>query len=248
AGAVSNLYQIIKAAQLRLGIEAMVLVVRNHTDPFMAPQWLWTNSKRNDFLRTFLRLGFRRRCGQNGGVLDELITKSDDQAKFYKGEIRVMAQSKLGALLGHPVNAVPYELFEKSMTLSHGIVPEGRTCEFVNPSRLSSTIDKLSTLYRALKEDKAGFRKLDVEEWDQWKDDYFKSFEDGTRVPKPRKKRSDAEKTPAKKTTKTKTDGGQDDVEEEEDASEQEEVETGKSKSKTGKKKKGNNRKRGAED
>jgi hypothetical protein len=90
---------------------------------------------------------------------------------------------------------VPYEKFDKLITLPYGIVTKSWPFpKFENPSKLGNSIEPLKELYNGLNNNSIGFSRLSEEEHAKWVADYEQGLKDGTVVVKPRKTRSDAGK------------------------------------------------------
>ncbi|KAK1216231.1 hypothetical protein PQX77_021145 [Marasmius sp. AFHP31] len=202
SNALTNVTKILNAMSLRCGSEAILLVVRNRTDPFMEPFWYYSNPKLEHYMPFAIRGGWDSekvgaRCeafAVAGCDTANLAKNSKDKATLLKAEIRDLLKHKLAHALGvETVQQMEYKQFDRVITYKTGVVIEGWPLpKFANPSDLGSAVGPLGELKEALLSGKCGFRKMQGEEFRNWIANYDKDVKEGKIVPEVRKPRSDA--------------------------------------------------------
>ncbi|KAK1218521.1 hypothetical protein PQX77_011587 [Marasmius sp. AFHP31] len=220
ASSVSQITGVLKGLKERVGIEAVVLVVKNRPEKIMKPQWIFTDPRIQHYLPTIVRgwntgyIGKKVEALAVAGCDPTKIVKSPrEQADALKTECSQLIQEALDeACLTQDV-LMQYEQFDKRITLRYRVVCEGwpKGLSFQKPSSFSQ-VDDLLRLRDAWRDGHATFRKLDDSEFDTWREGRDKGIEEGTVVIKERKKCCDAgtkrgSKGKAKETGKGKAKG-----------------------------------------
>ncbi|KAK7041908.1 hypothetical protein VNI00_008889 [Paramarasmius palmivorus] len=203
AGVITNLKEIMKAAKQRCGIEGMFIVVRNTTDAFMSPEVFWSNPKWEPYMKMIAKGWDTDTVStklMHFSVADCDITKMfeempmQDKNTMLKAHVREHLREKLCEATGRKFKSIPFENFEKQVTLPFGVVVDGWPfAKFENPSKIGTGGGALEKLWNLVAGGQVKFRKLEEEEWVKWKDDFKKRLLEGG-AKKPRKVRSDAGK------------------------------------------------------
>ncbi|KAK1225153.1 hypothetical protein PQX77_011909 [Marasmius sp. AFHP31] len=200
ASSVSQITGVLKGLKERVGIEAVMLVVKNRPEKIMKPQWIFTDPRIQHYLPTIVRgwntgyIGKKVEALAVAGCDPTKIVKSPrEQADALKTECSQLIQEALDeACLTQDV-LMQYEQFDKRVTLRYRVVCEGwpKGLSFQKPSSFSQ-VDNLFRLRNAWRDGHATFRKLDDSEFDTWREGRDKGIEEGTVVIKERKKCCDA--------------------------------------------------------
>ncbi|KAL0564736.1 hypothetical protein V5O48_017307 [Marasmius crinis-equi] len=199
-GTISNVIKLLKGLKHRQGVEAMCLVFRNRTEPFMDPKWYFSNEKINTYMNTLY-------CGWDavdvGQKLEAFAVAGFDAAATLKTaperlnaarkEVSGLVQDKLDEACGTHVK-MDYERFDKLITLEWRVVKVNWPVKFQRPGAFGSVIGPLVALCTALEKNECGFRKLSDEEFMAWKEARERDLASGEIKEKERKKRSDAGK------------------------------------------------------
>ncbi|KAK1233846.1 hypothetical protein PQX77_002973 [Marasmius sp. AFHP31] len=126
--------------------------------------------------------------------IPELIKNLANQTDALKKELTQLIQEALDKACSTTNQAMHYERFDTLITLRYGVVCEGwpKELPFQKPSAFGGNNESLFQLRDAWRDGAAVFRRLNNEELAAWKAARSKGIEDGTIVPKARKKRRDA--------------------------------------------------------
>ncbi|KAL0058670.1 hypothetical protein AAF712_014640 [Marasmius tenuissimus] len=202
SSSIGQVAGVLKGLKMRVGVEAMVLVVKNRPEKIMKPQWIFTDDRIRRYLPTIMRGWDTARVGKKVEALavagcdpTKLIKNTKDQANALKKECTQLIQDTLGWPKGLP---------------------------FQKMSSFGGSTDPLFILRDAWRDGDAKFRKLDEEEFEAWKDNRVKGIQDGSIVLKPRKKRRDAGQ---KRGKNNKSKSGKEEIEDGEDEDEDEDEE-----------------------
>ncbi|KAK1219018.1 hypothetical protein PQX77_018270 [Marasmius sp. AFHP31] len=199
---------ILKGHKLRVGSEAMLLVVKNRPERIMKPQWFFMDDRIRRYLPTILR-GFD--CATVGKKVEALavvrcdatalIKNQKDQADALKTECSLLIQEALDEACSTKGLGMQYEQFDKLTTLHFSVVCEGwpPALPFQKPVSFGGNTNQLFMLRDSWRDGVARFRRLDRDEFEEWKAARMKGIADGTVVVKTRKKRNDAGKPRGKR-------------------------------------------------
>ncbi|KAK1231529.1 hypothetical protein PQX77_005361 [Marasmius sp. AFHP31] len=207
ANVVANIMAMLNALSLRLGVEAMFMIVRSHHDPFMVPTFGWTNDKLRDYMPLAVTGGWNtERVGTRcegfaiaGCDTSKMASSKKTRALLLRNEIKLVIDRKLSEILGVEDPAMEYVNFDKKMTYDKGIVIEGWPIpKFAKPSDLGSCEETLRRVRDNWVEGRCHFKKLSPEEHAAWRKAYDDKVKTGEVAPKVRQTQSDAGK-PRKK-------------------------------------------------
>ncbi|KAK7027987.1 hypothetical protein VNI00_015073 [Paramarasmius palmivorus] len=205
---LANIVGLIKTMNLRVGVEAMLLVTRNRHEPFMEPYWFITNRAYSDYMTLVAKGGFNlERVGQMMQAfavakceIANLPTTANQKVRALRSSIRESLRSQTedckrqrGTLEEGREVKVHYENFDKLMTYDQGIVLEGWPFKEVkNLSAISSSVRDLQNLQSLISNGQCRLRLLSDEEWEAFRVDYAKRASDGEVTVPQRNERSDA--------------------------------------------------------
>ncbi|KAJ8088989.1 hypothetical protein PM082_014236 [Marasmius tenuissimus] len=201
AGSLSNVSAILQALKTRVGIEAMLLVVRNRPEDYMSPRWILTDDRLMEYLHVLLRYWNPVYIGQKLEAFAvskfnmALACKTTKEyAELLKKMITRSIQDGLDEACSTNNLTMQYERFDKLITQQYGVVIEGwpTNLPFQQPGGFHNDTEQLSQLEQAWKSGTAHFRKLPVEEHLEWKAQRAQGIQDGSITLKTRKKRCDA--------------------------------------------------------
>ncbi|KAL0061715.1 hypothetical protein AAF712_011432 [Marasmius tenuissimus] len=201
ANVIANISAMLDALALRVGIEAMFIIVRNHGDPFMAPTFGWTNEKLRDYMPLAVTGGWdTETVGTHcegfaiaGCDTSKMATSKRAWGLLLRNEIKLVIDRKLSEVLGVRNPTMEYINFDKKMTYDRGIVCEGWPLEkFAKPSDLGSAPELLERLRNAWLDGSCCFRKLSPEEHSEWRKAYDAKVKTGVIQPKKRRTQKDA--------------------------------------------------------
>ncbi|KAJ6485504.1 hypothetical protein DFH09DRAFT_1339785 [Mycena vulgaris] len=166
---VRNIQMMLHGVSYRVGAEAMLCIVRNTPDFYMAPQWYFTSPE----LERYMPLAVRRHwdTGEVGTRLEafalagldtmNLLRMGKQKIDFLRGEIRDYVLRGLVKITEKSDIRMDYKFYEESIVVKYGVDLQGWTAErFVSPSELSSSLAVLTTLRDALKDGKCEWVKL----------------------------------------------------------------------------------------
>ncbi|KAK1227506.1 hypothetical protein PQX77_009482 [Marasmius sp. AFHP31] len=185
----------------RVGVEAVVLAVKNRPEKIMAPKWIFTDDRIRHYLPTIVRGWNTATIGKKVEALavagcdpTKLIQNQAEQADALKKELAQLIQEALDEACSTTNQAMHYERFDTLVTLRYGVVCEGwpKDLPFQKPSSFGGNNESLFQLRDAWRDGNTVFRKLSKEELADWKLARAKGIEEGTVVLKQRKKRRDA--------------------------------------------------------
>ncbi|KAI0349009.1 hypothetical protein OH77DRAFT_1515077 [Trametes cingulata] len=193
--------------QARVGVAAMVLVVRSNTDYQLKPRWFFTSPE----LQEFLSGAVRKFEPEKVSVLAEAfaiagsdyfsqLRTANEKVNFLKSEIRELVSRALATITGDDHAIMNYVHFTRDVQLKYGITMEGWThSQWANPSELSNSIPPLKELRDTLKAGTCRFVRLTPDQLSAIQKEYEEQIKGGNNARKkrsdagkPRKKRSDA--------------------------------------------------------
>ncbi|KAK1216321.1 hypothetical protein PQX77_021058 [Marasmius sp. AFHP31] len=201
ASSFTQIAGILKGLKIRVGIEAVVLAVKNRPEKIMAPKWIFTDDRIRHYLPTIVRGWNTATVGKKIEALavagcdpTKLIKNLAEQTDTLKKELAQLIQEALDEACSTTNQAMQYERFDTLITLQYGVVCEGwpKGLPFQKPSAFGGNNESLSQLRDAWRDGVAVFRRLNNEELAAWRAARSKSIKDGTIVLKSRKKRRDA--------------------------------------------------------
>ncbi|KAJ8087271.1 hypothetical protein PM082_006101 [Marasmius tenuissimus] len=201
AGSLNNVAGILQGLKTRVGVDAVLLVVKNRPDDFMGPRWIVTDERLMEYLHVTVRdwnpvtIGQRLEAFAVAGCNPALVCKNQkDHAELLKKMIARHVQDGLDSACKTKNLAMQYERFDHLITAKYGVIIEGwpANLTFQKPGNFHGDTNKLLQLNEAWKSGIAHFRKLTSEEWAEWKSARAQGLANGTIKPKQRKKRNDA--------------------------------------------------------
>ncbi|KAJ8093373.1 hypothetical protein PM082_020230 [Marasmius tenuissimus] len=230
AACLSQVTSIFAGLKIRVGADAVTLVVKNRPEKIMNPQWICTDQRILHYLPTVVR-------GWNTAVIakqvealcvagcdpTKLIKNAKDRVEALKKECTQLILDSLNEACLTKELGMQYKRFDTLITANYQVVCEGwpKGLTFQGPSDFGGNQDNLITLRDAWRDGTATFRRLSDDEFVAWKAARAKGLEEGTIVPKVRQKRSDAGMKRGKKgKSKDTEDGDESSDDEEEDEGE----------------------------
>ncbi|KAJ8087332.1 hypothetical protein PM082_006162 [Marasmius tenuissimus] len=198
---VAVISAMLDALALRVGIEAMFMIVRNHHDPFMALTFGWTNEKLRDYMPLAVAGGWKtERVGTcceafaiTGCDTSRMAKNKAEEALLLRNKITLIINNKLAEVLGIDEPAMEYVNFDKKMTYDRGVVCEGWPLpKFVKLSDIGSCTTTLRQVRDDWVEGRCRFRKLSPEEHVAWKKAHDEEVKNKEIEPKIRRTRQDA--------------------------------------------------------
>ncbi|KAK1223136.1 hypothetical protein PQX77_013990 [Marasmius sp. AFHP31] len=204
ASSFTQIAGILKGLKIRVGIEAVVLAVKNQPERSWRPSGFSpTTASDTTYLQssvdgTLQQLARRLKLSRSQAAAPqytlELIKNLAEQTDMLKKELAQLIQEALDEACSTTNQAMQYERFDTLITLRYGVVCEGwpKGLPFQKPSAFGSNNESLSQLHDAWRDGVAVFRRLNNEELAAWRAARSKSIEDSTIVPKSQKKRRDA--------------------------------------------------------
>ncbi|KAI9057834.1 hypothetical protein FKP32DRAFT_1607007 [Trametes sanguinea] len=201
--------QLLYGLKNRVGVEAFVCVVRNNTEFHAPPFWYFTDLRLDRFLRGRIR-GWDcvtiaslseafsvAGCDFALGDATAYYSTSKEKADYYKREIRDRIRDMLSVATGNEKAVMNYVSHEKDIAIRYGVELIGYTTPFVNPSSLTSSLPTLRNLLAAIEDGSCHFRRIPPAELQKRTKEYDEKVKSGAIAP--RKVRSDAGKTHAKR-------------------------------------------------
>ncbi|TFY51703.1 hypothetical protein EVJ58_g10430 [Rhodofomes roseus] len=193
---IENMYEFLK---IMCGIDVMSLIVRNDTSFHFSPIWFFTDKSIPGYLVNNVRKGWdsdRIAAMVEAFVLAKcdlrsMANTSKLKAKRLKAQIQDKITELLVAITKNPNVHMHYKNFERDIVIRYGIDIEGWTHPtFNSPSKLSTSLPPLQTLFDALESGACRFVDLSTEDLAKRKADYAREVASGEIAP--RKTRSDA--------------------------------------------------------
>ncbi|OSC96263.1 hypothetical protein PYCCODRAFT_1429195 [Trametes coccinea BRFM310] len=198
--------KLLYALKNRSGVEAFVCIVRNNNEFHAPPYWYFTDMRLDRFLRGRIRgwdcvtiASLSEAFSVAGCDFASYYTTSKDKADHIKGEIRDRIREMLCTETGNKKAVMNYVNHEKDVVLRYGVELVGYHPSFVNPSSLTSSLPTLRNLLAAIDDGTCHFRRVPPNELRKREQDHDAKVRAGEIAP--RKKRSDAGKTHAKRQT-----------------------------------------------
>ncbi|KAH9853434.1 hypothetical protein C2E23DRAFT_859032 [Lenzites betulinus] len=214
--------ELLQGLQHRVGIEAFMCVVRNTPDYPLKPRWWFTSNALDEFLRGNVRKFEPERIGVMAEAFAiagcdyfNQLKNTEQKAAFLKSEIRDMVVEALVLATGDPGSTMSYVNFTRDIELAHGVTIDGWTHhQFCTPSKMSSTLGPLKTLYDALKNKTCKFVRLSPSQRSNIQKRYEEEQAAGAKVRKPRcdagKKRKSKDAASAGTSKKARVDNDDD--------------------------------------
>ncbi|KAJ6493855.1 hypothetical protein DFH09DRAFT_1104317 [Mycena vulgaris] len=129
----------------RVGAEAMLCIVRNTPDFYMALQWYFTSPELERYMPLAVRSSLH-------GQAEDRFLRGEIQDYILRGLVKITEKSDIH---------MDYKFYEESIVVKYGVDLQGWTVKcFVSPSELSSSLPVLTTLLDALKDSKCEWVKL----------------------------------------------------------------------------------------
>ncbi|KAL0566351.1 hypothetical protein V5O48_015659 [Marasmius crinis-equi] len=228
ARSVSHIVGILRGLKIRVGIEAVLCIVKNRAEKYMNPQWIQTDKRLGEYLELMVR-GFD--MGSVGRKLEafsvagfdatKVIKSSKEQADSLKRDTARLIQDQLDDKCGTKNLTIQYPKFDTLITMVYHVVCEGWPAHlpFKAPGNYGTSLAPLMELFDLWKNGTIRFRKLSNEEFEEWRVKRREGLESGAIAPpKARKKRSDAGVPRKKKSQEAKKVRAEEsDVDEDED-------------------------------
>ncbi|KAL0566395.1 hypothetical protein V5O48_015619 [Marasmius crinis-equi] len=202
ARSVTQIVGILRGLKIRVGIEAILCIVKNRAEKYMNAQWIQTDKRLGEYLEMTVR-GFD--MGLVGRKLEafsvagfdtaKVIKSSKEQAEQLKKDGTRLIQKQLDNACGTKNLTIQYPTFDTSITMTYRVVCEGWPSHlpFKPPSAYGTSLAPLIELVELWQNGTIRFRKLNAEEFNEWKVKRRERLESGELPPpKGRKKRSDA--------------------------------------------------------
>ncbi|KAH9918801.1 uncharacterized protein B0H18DRAFT_1122877 [Fomitopsis serialis] len=189
--------ELLKGLKARVGIEAMVLMVRNNHEFTMDPRWYITASQINDYLGT----NFKGWDLEKIGALVEAFSVAGcdfmsfyrtarEKAEHLKKLIRQKILEGLATITGELNIQMNYINYEQEIVFRRGVILRGwLLSEFKNPSELSTSIPPLKAQWQALQSGACHWEKTTPEEREKLKASFAEKLAGGQ--VKKRKEHSD---------------------------------------------------------
>ncbi|KAH9934120.1 uncharacterized protein B0H18DRAFT_1114864 [Fomitopsis serialis] len=196
--------ELLKGLKARVGIEAMVLMVRNNHEFTMDPRWYITASQIDDYLGT----NFKGWDLEKIGALVEAFSVAGcdfmsfyrtarEKAEHLKKLIRQKILEGLATITGESNIQMNYINYEQEIIFRRGVILRGwLLSEFKNPSELSTSIPPLKAQWQALQSGACRWEKTTPEEREKLKASFAEKLAGGQ--VKKRKERSDKGKKHAR--------------------------------------------------
>ncbi|KAK1217087.1 hypothetical protein PQX77_020271 [Marasmius sp. AFHP31] len=194
AHTLANVEAMFKGLQNRIGVDVVLLVVRNRTDGVMDSYWYFSRQEIAEYMPIAIKpkwnletVGAKVEAFCVAGCdTSKLYRTSGARARALKQEIRALLTANLAEVSGRPNPKVHYEDIDQMLTRKEGIVIENWPYpQFRNLSNISTALPPLFELRDKIRSGHIHFRKMSKEEHEQW-------IENEDKGPKARKPRCDA--------------------------------------------------------
>ncbi|KAL0065632.1 hypothetical protein AAF712_007410 [Marasmius tenuissimus] len=207
SSSLAHVAAILQALKTQVGIDVLVLVVKNRSEDFMSPKWIVTDQRIMDYMRVLLRhwdpvyIGTQVEAFAVARCDIAFVCKTPrEYAELLKKMITRQIQDALDEACTTKNATMQYERFHL-ITQRYGVIVEGwpANLPFQKPGSFHSDTNKLSQVYEAWKSGTAHFWKLESDELDIWRSSRAQGLSDGTVKVKECKKRKDAGTKKSKK-------------------------------------------------